>query len=219
MSALIDCRVTVRAMPPARPEHGLRLVRPQAGVERAPQLDLRTLIRLRLGNAEVQDAFIGQWEPLVEQEALRYARRGGPEEDLKAEGMLALWEAIVTYQPGKHRTAPEQYIANQVHRRVRTAYRKAMGFDRPRQVGLDLAERAGETEVGYSVTERKVDLQRAIAHLRPTEQQQLRQYLSLAASGLGPDEAAGALAQESGETPAAWKKRLQRVRSKLKAHL
>ncbi len=200
----------------------LNLVGPQAGIAaggRLPRTDLRTLIRVRLGDEEVREAITLAWAPIVAEEARRYARSGGPREDLEAEGMLALWEALFTFDPQRHRTAPERYIHNQVHRRVRSAYREAMGYDRPAEVPLTLVQALPAQEDSFAAAERRLDLAAATAHLAPEEQHTFTEYLRLAASGAGPDEAARALAQSGGAGFAAWKKRIARVRKKVRNHL
>ena len=58
-----------------------------------PRLPLRQLVLVRMGDELARQALLERWLPVVEQEARRYARAGGPAEDLAAEGALALWEA------------------------------------------------------------------------------------------------------------------------------
>lgn len=184
-----------------------------------PRVDLRSLIRLRLGDEAVKEAFVQTWAPLVQTEAKRYARRGGSAEDLNAEGMLALWEAALHYDAGRHRTAPERFIHNQVHRRVREAYRRSMSFEAPAQVPLELVPNAGASETGFTAAEERTDLEAAAGGLAPAERETFTRYARLAAAGAGPDEAARALAGSGGVGFAAWKKRIERVRKKLRNQL
>lgn len=185
----------------------------------SPRVDLRTLVSIRLGRIQEIESFLGSWEPVLAEEARRYARRGGPEEDLRAEGALALWEAALQYDPSRHRTAPEQYIRNHIHRRVRSAYGRAVGFGQPREIRLDLVMPLQATESGYSQADHSVDLSTAMAGLGTEEQKHLKEYLALASGGAGPDEAARMLSDGNGESFAAWKKRIERLRRKLRDRL
>ncbi|MDB4897951.1 MAG: hypothetical protein JWN15_4213 [Firmicutes bacterium] len=184
-----------------------------------PPLDLRTLIQVRLGIDVARQAFLEAWLPTVAEEARRYAARGGSAEELRAEGALALWEAVLGYLPQRHRTSPERYIGNQIHRRVRRLYREQMGFGRPGAVPLDVVEPIGAPDSQYVAAEQRADLSAAIAALDPAEQAHLTRYLRLVELGVGPDEAARQLAQGGGGSYAAWKKRIERVRRKLKNRL
>lgn len=177
-----------------------------------PRVTPRQLILIRLGDPAAQEAFLHDWLPYVEIETRRYAHKGAPAEELQSEGNLALWEAVHQYDPTKHRTAPERYIHNQIHRKVRRAYREAMGFDRPLQPAAD----TGAPDHRFDTAERTADLAAAMKTLRPVERDQLTQYLRLTMQGLGPDEAARALAARQGGSFAAIKKRMERLRRKVR---
>jgi DNA-directed RNA polymerase specialized sigma24 family protein len=181
-------------------------------------LDLPLLLRLRAGDPDAQRAYLDHFWPDLEREVRRYARRGGPADDLLGEGALALWEAAFQYDPRKHRTDVEHFVTNHVHRRVRRAYRKAMGYDQARVVPLEQAADQPASDPGFDARADLLDLARAQAALLPAERETLHQYLGLVAgAGLGPDQAAHHLARQHGGTPAAWKKRLQRTRKKMAA--
>lgn len=175
-----------------------------------------TLIRVRLGDERAQQEYLAFFWPEVEQEARRYASRGGSREDLAGEGALALWEAAFRYDPSRHRTDLPAFVRNHVHRSVRRAYRKAMGYDQAKVVPLETMDRAPVSEDGYGAAETRFDLEQARAKLGEQERAALGEYLSLVRTGgAGPDQAAGELARRHGGTSAAWKKRLQRTRRKV----
>jgi RNA polymerase sigma factor (sigma-70 family) len=176
-------------------------------------------MQIRLGNESTRQAFVEAWLPIVAEEARRYAARGGSAEELRAEGALALWEAVLGYGPQRHRTTPERYIGNQIHRRVRRLYREQMGFGRPGALPLALAAPVGAPDRQFSAAEQRADLAAAIGSLEPVEQAHLTRYLRLVELGAGPDEAARQLARGGGGSYAAWKKRIARVRRKLKKRL
>lgn len=177
------------------------------------------LRRLRAGDREAQEQFVGHFWPDVQQEAARYARRGGPREDLLAEGALALWEAALAYDPDRHGTDLPTYVRNAVHRRVRRAYRKAMGFDAAPEAPLDWVAGMMAVEVRYASAEDRADLDRALLALPQRDRAVMRQFVALSLQGFGPDEAAQELSRRHGGTPAAWKKRLQRGRRRLQRRL
>jgi hypothetical protein len=184
-----------------------------------PRLPLRQLILVRMGDELARQALLEAWLPVVEQEARRYARAGGPADELEAEGALALWEAALHYDPQRHRTAPERYVQNHIHRRVRRLYRELQGYQGPKLVPVEaMAVRAAD-EAGYAAVERTLDVAGALAELKPAERQQFEQYLGLALAGMGPDEAARALAVQQEETFAAAKKRLERIRRRVRERL
>ncbi|HYG56869.1 MAG TPA: sigma-70 family RNA polymerase sigma factor [Symbiobacteriaceae bacterium] len=183
-----------------------------AGSNLLPRITPRQLVLVRLHDEAARESLVQEWMPVVEAEARRHARQGGPADDLQAEGALALWEAALQYDPQRHRTAPERYIHNHIHRRVRRAYREAMGFDRP----LHLLPDTGAPDRRFEAAERAMDLHRAMESLKPVERDHLTHYLRLTLAGLGPDEAARTLARRHGESFAATKKRMARIRRKLR---
>lgn len=202
----------------ARPFHPV-ICAAAGGTASLPHLSLRQLIQLRLGDQQAYEAYIHEWLPVVETEAHRYALRGGAEADLAAEGALALWEAALQYDPQRHRTTPERYICNHIHRQVRRAYRKSQGFAGPKLVPVEsLAEHARPDE-SFTAAEQRADMAQALRQLKPAEQMQFRRYLGLSLAGLGPDEAARTLAAEQQESFAACKKRIERLRRKMKTQL
>ncbi|HWI60592.1 MAG TPA: sigma-70 family RNA polymerase sigma factor [Symbiobacteriaceae bacterium] len=189
-----------------------------AGPAQLPRVTLRELIRLRLGEPDIQEQFLQAWQPIVENEVRRYSALGGPADDLSGEANLALWEAATQYDPQHHRTTPAQYIQNHIHRRVRHAYRESQGYDRPLEVA-PLESALGRPDERLIAVEQAADLGRAVAQLQPAEQAQFEQYARLALAGMGPDEAARAMAAGDGATFAAAKKRLERLRKKVREHL
>jgi len=60
---------------------------------------------------------------------------------------------------------------------------------------------------------------RAIAAFHPAEQEQFNQYLGLALSGMGPDQAARVIAARCGDSFGACKKRLERIRRRLRTRM
>lgn len=192
----------------------------QGGVRtELPRLPLRQLILIRTGDEVARQALLDTWLPVVEREADRYGRAGGNRDELAAEGALALWEAVLQYDPQHHRTAPEMYVHNHIHRRVRRQYRTGMGFGGLKLVPVEALTREATEEEAYGAAEQHHDLENALAELKPAEREHLEQYLQLALAGMGPDEAARALSQRSGDSFAAIKKRLERVRRKVKNRL
>lgn len=117
---------------------------------------------------------------------------------------------LIQSRLGDERTR-ERFVQNQIHRRVRTAYRKSMGFDRPHLVPLEAVAPAGAPDPALADRERIIDLERAVAGLTGPEQQHLREYLGLVTAGSGPDEAARTLSVRHGGSFSAWKKRLERA--------
>lgn len=202
--------------PPRRPRF---LLVGTASGPALPRTTLRQLIRLRLADPVVLEQFLQDWKPVVENEVRRYGARGGPADDLTGEANLALWEAAMQYDPQRHHTVPEHYIQNHIHRRVRRAYRDALGFDRPAQVPAEVLERVTRPDEQLHAVEQQADLSRAVAQLEPAEQAQFQRFTDLALSGMGPDEAARAMATTDGATFAAAKKRLERLRKKVRSHL
>jgi len=190
-----------------------------ASPSRLPGTSLRDLIRIRLGEEPVRAAFVEAWQHVLENEVAHYARRGGPAEELQAEGALALWEAALQYDPQVHRTTPERYIHNHIHRRIRSAYREAQGFDRPDLIPLEWAPVQVSSDGAFAASEQQADLDAAVGALRPAEQEQFSQYMGLALSGMGPDEAARVLAARHGDSFAACKKRLERLRRRVRSRL
>jgi RNA polymerase sigma factor (sigma-70 family) len=190
-----------------------------AGSFTGPAVTIRQLVRIRLQDEAAREAYLRQWLPVVEREARRYANLGGLADDLTAEGALALWEAALQYDPQRHHTAPERYIHNQIHRRVRQGYQAAMGFRGLKVVPVETVEREARHEEGFAAAERQADLARAVEGLRAGEQAEFQAYLRLALSGMGPDEAARALAVRQGESFAACKKRIERLRRKVRGRL
>lgn len=195
----------------------------RAGGPAAPaagSFTLPEICRLREGDPAVQERYVSQFWPEVEREAGHYARRGGDRDDLTGEGALALWEAAFHYDPRKHRTDFAGYVRNTVHRRVRRAYRRQMGFDRPverlqPQPGAAEAPAAGPG-AGTEAVEQRLDLAGALRSLAPEQRAELGEYLAaVAAEGLAPEEAARRLASRHGRTPAAAKKRIQRARRRV----
>lgn len=185
-----------------------------------PRTTLRQLILLRLAqDPAVAEQFLQEWRPVVENEVRRYGARGGPADDLTGEANLALWEAAMQYDPQRHHTTPEHYIQNHIHRRVRRAYRDAQGFGQPAQAPAEALERIARPDEQLRAVEQQADLSRAVAQLEPAEQAQFQRYASLALSGMGPDEAARAMAASDGASFAAAKKRLERLRKKVRSHL
>lgn len=183
-------------------------------------VDLRLLLAVRDGNAEAQEAYVrGLW-PEVERNAGYYAARGGAREDLAAEGALALWEAAFGYDPHRHRSDPESFVRNQIHRRVRRAYRQALGFalGEVMVVPLDADAPLAGAEDGFVDVEARIDLARGLSHLSERDRLLIADYLSLVEEqGLGPEEAAGRIAAEAGRSKAAVKKQVQRARRRLSA--
>lgn len=175
---------------------------------------LQTLLRLRLGDLQSQEEYLARFWPDLEREVRRYTRRGGPADELLAEGALALWEAAFAYDPRRHRTPVVDFVTNQVHRRVRQAYRQAMGFRQPPPLPLQNVERLPADPDRFSALETRLDLERAQALLPAPDREVLRHYLPL--TPLGPVGAAACLAQRHGGTAAAWRKRLQRTRQRLR---
>lgn len=200
------------ARSPAAPRPSFTVLCAAGQSAQPPRVTLRQLLLLRLQDPITQEAFLQDWMPLVEGEARRYAYKGAAEEELQAEGALALWEAVHQYDTRKHRTTPERYIHNQVHRRVRRAYQAAMGFDRPTELPAEVAA----PDHRFEAVEQAADLKQAMASLRPVERDHLTQYLRLTLQGYGPDEAARTLARRHGDTFAATKKRMERLRRKVK---
>lgn len=186
---------------------------------RLPGTSLRDLIRIRLGEQLVREAYVEAWQPVIAEEVRRYARRGGSEDDLRGEGALALWEAALQYDPQVHRTSPERYIHNHVHRRIRTAYRESQGFDRPALVPLEWAPPQARPDEAFAASEQRADLHAAVNELRTVEREQFSHYMGLALSGMGPDEAARVVAARSGDSFAACKKRLERIRRRVRNRL
>jgi RNA polymerase sigma factor (sigma-70 family) len=211
----------VRNLPtPPRCGPQFTLVGTASGGPALPRTTLRQLILLRIAeDPQVAERFLQEWQPALENEVRRYGARGGPLEDLTGEANLALWEAAMQYDPQKHRTAPEHYIQNHIHRRVRTAYRDSQGFDQPEQAPAEALDRIARHDEQLHAVEQQADLTRAVGQLEPAEQDQFHRYAALALSGMGPDEAARAMAATDGASFAAAKKRLERLRKKVKSHL
>lgn len=185
-----------------------------------PRLSLRWLIQIRMGDETARQAFLEAWGPVIDQEVHRYAAKGGDREELEAEGNLALWEGAMEYDPQRHRTAPERYIANRLHKQVRRRYLEQAGYDRPvSSIPLERLEAPPRVEERYAAIEQRADLATAVSGLAPGEQALFERYLALAGAGLGPDEAARLLASQEGGSFAAWKKRLERTRRKLRERL
>lgn len=209
-------RLLPQVVAPRRPQ--LAVISSCAAI-RLPAVSLRDLLRIRMGEPVVVESYLSDWMPVIEAEVRWYAARGGPAEELQAEGALALWEAALQYDPQTHRSAPARYIHNHIHRRVRKAYRDSRGFDRPAAVPLELVPAQARPDEGYAASEQKADLEAAVQHLGPAEQEQFRTYLGLALSGMGPDEAARVVSARYGTTFEAGKKRLERLRRRVKEKL
>lgn len=185
-----------------------------------PRLSWRWLIQIRMGDEEARQAFLEAWGPVIDQEVNRYAAKGGEPEELEAEGNLALWEGVTAYDPQRHKTTAERYIANRIHKSVRRRYLDQTGYSRPgSEVPLDLVEPQPQAERRFAEAERRLDLAGAVGALSPGDQQLFQRYLRLAEAGHGPDEAARLLAYQEGGSFAAWKKRLERTRRKVRRHL
>jgi DNA-directed RNA polymerase specialized sigma24 family protein len=185
-----------------------------------PRLSWRWLIQIRMGDEEARRTFLEAWGPVIDQEVHRYASKGGDPDELAAEGNLAVWEGALEYAPHRHRTTPERYIANRLHKRVRQRYLEEAGYTRPvRAVELDLVEPASRCEEGFVAVEQQIDLASAVGALSPGEQAAFERYLRLVEAGHGPDEAARILAHQEGGSFAAWKKRLERTRRKVRTKL
>jgi DNA-directed RNA polymerase specialized sigma24 family protein len=210
--------------PVTDPKPHLRLVTPLStaggsGPLTLPRLTLRHLIQIRIGDDTVRETFFRQWERVIQDEARHYAARGGQEEELRAEGGLALWEAALQYDPQRHTTTPARYVRNHIHRNIRRAYRDLMGFGQSPTLSLEMLPPVATPERRYAEREDAVDLDQAVQGLATKEREQFNSYLYLASSGHGPDEAARILAASSGESYAAWKKRIARVRRKVRQQL
>ena len=183
-----------------------------------PAVDLRLLLRVRGGDPEAQEAYVeGLW-PEVERNAGYYGARGGSRDDLVSEGALALWEAAFSYDPHRHRSDAESFVRSQIHRRVRRAYRAALGYSQggvPVQpLGDDDAPPAAEE--GFGDVETRIDLAQGLVHLSERERGLISAYLSLVEKGgLGSEEAVARIAAAAGMTRAAVKKRVQRARRRL----
>lgn len=192
---------------------------PVAVMSAGPAPGVPDLYRLRGGDPAAAEAFVAFFWPELEREAAHYARRGGEYDDLLGEGALALWEAAFAYDPHRHRTRPDEYVMRAVHQRVRRAYRRQMGFDRP-PAGEIPAEHPAPDDPAARV-EQRVDLAAALRRLAPAQQAELRHYLrAVAGEGLGPEAAARSVASAAGGgSPAAVKKRLQRTRRRVAAWL
>lgn len=185
-----------------------------------PRLSWRWLVQIRLGDEAARQAFLEAWGPVIDQEVHRYTRKGGDPEELAAEANLALWEGAMAYDPHRHRTTPERYIANRLHKRIRRSYLEQTGYDRSaRETPLDLVDAPAVTEERYAAVEQRIDLAEAVGGLAPRDQSLFRRYLLLAEGGHGPDEAARLVAQQAGGSFGAWKKRLERVRRKVRKSL
>jgi RNA polymerase sigma factor (sigma-70 family) len=208
-----------RQITASAPHRSLGVVQGAAAGARLPHVSMRQLVLVRTGDEAARQELLETWLPLVGQEARRYARTGGPEEELAQEGALALWEAALQYDPQRHRTAPERYLHNAIHRRVRRDYREAMGYAGEKLVPVETLEQEKVSEAGYGAAERHADLAGALAALKPAEREQFEQYLGLALAGMGPDEAARAMASQAGGSFAANKKRLERIRRRVKERL
>lgn len=191
----------------------------RAGSDNLPRLTWRWLIQIRMGDEEARRTFVEAWGPVIDQEVQRYAAKGGDGDELAAEGALALWEAATQYDPQRHKTSPERYIANHLHWRVRRRFREEAGYTRPAAVPLHLVELPPRTDERFSAIEQRLDLAAVVEALAPTEQAAFARYLQFAGRGLGPDEAARMLAHQEGGSFAAWKKRLERVRHKVREYL
>lgn len=190
------------------------------GEPHLPQLSWRWLIQIRLGDEAARQAFLEAWGPVVDQEVRRYAAKGGDAEELEAEGNLALWEGALEYDPQRLRTSPERYIANRIHKQVRRRYREQAGYHRPAtEVGLELVDPPARLEERFGLAERRADLSAAVGGLAPAEQALFEGYLRLVDAGHGPDEAARLLAHQEGGSFAAWKKRLERARRKVRERM
>lgn len=207
-----------RALPSDRLTPAFRLVAGSGG-EGLPRLTWRWLIQIRMGDQEARQTFLEAWGPVVDQEVRRYAARGGDPEELAAEGLLALWEGATQYDPQRHRTSPERYIANHLHRRVRHRFLEEAGYDRPLSLPLDVLGPLPQPDERIAAAERRIDLEVAVGALPVAEQATFARYLRLAEAGLGPDEAASLLAQQEGGSFAAWKKRLERSRQRVRERL
>jgi RNA polymerase sigma factor (sigma-70 family) len=187
--------------------------------DRLPPLNWRLLVQIRLGDEPARHAFLEAWGPVVDQEVRRYAAKGGDPEELAAEGYLALWEAANQYDPQRHKTSPERYIANHIHKRIRRRYRAEAGYTGPVPLPLEAAEPQPHFERRFVQIEQRLDLAAAVGALPAVERATLDRYLRLAEGGLGPDEAARVLARQEGGSFAAWKKRLERLRRKVRERL
>lgn len=123
------------------------------------------LPELRRGATFIQEAFITHFWPLVEGEASHYGRLGGEIDDLKGEAALALWEAALSYSPGRHRTSLANYVKNQIHRRVRRAYLAQRGYNSGLIVVPLPIEAADQKDSSLSLTEWSLDLKKAFQSL------------------------------------------------------
>lgn len=159
---------------------GFAAARSGGGSPGSSQVTALDLERARRGDQEAQDAVISALWPLLVGESHRYGRRGGAEDELLGEAAAALWEAVVAYDPRRHKTDPERYLANHVHQRVRRAYLAERGYTRGSSViplpapPTRWTEAADPTALAaLSWVEWRIDLESAIASQRPADQAHL----------------------------------------------
>ncbi len=148
------------------------------------------LYRVRNGDNTAQREYIDRYWAVVEREATRYARRGGPHEDLRGEGALALWEAVFLFNPARIRIPLDRYVANHIHQRVRRAYVRAMGYgDRSRVIPLsDVAVNDASTEdEAIGAAEQLYDVLKAAREMAGADRAVIEAALDREYRGLGSE--------------------------------
>ena len=130
-------------------------------------IDFRTLLALRGGQTWAQDLYLETFWPVLESEVRRYVGIGGDGEELHQEAALALWEAALRYDPDRHRTQINKFVANHIHRMVREQYVKSL-HRKQHQVLLedDLSPFAQNRDNPLDGAETQIDLHRALLKLR-----------------------------------------------------
>ena len=138
------------------------------------------LPRLRRGDVHIQEAYVAHFWPVVEREAAYYKRAGGDVDDLKGEAALALWEAVFSYKPLRHRTEFSRYVKNFIHQRVRRAYHHQVGHNQTVEVIRFVDESHAIEDRDLSLVERILDLKAALGRLSHADQHVLQSdaYLS-----------------------------------------
>jgi hypothetical protein len=172
---------------------------------------LTWLWRVRSGDLPAQREYIGRYWSTVEEEAVRYARRGGPLDDLRGEGALALWEAAFTYDPKHHRTNLDRYVENRIHQRVRRAYVAAMGYEdgaRVTRLTDDIVQHGMHEDPALSTIEWLHDVTRAADELAAEDRAVILTVVREATDG-----------SRSDASSARERKRLQRARRRLRKKL
>ena len=196
------------------------------GCPRVPPVRLGSMVLPRYGWSDIvevreaaparRDAFVESLWPLVTAESARYARLGGNQEELEAEGALALWEGVLSYDPLAHRTDPVRYLVNRVHQRVRRAYRAERGYDRAGAV-LSAEPAPQDTEAtpdprsqdALLLAEWWIDLESSCEGLSESDRMRLAPTLTALKAGEAPRAPSGP----------ADRKRLSRLRRRLRASL